>query len=339
VDTADAWDSGIVEMGAADSSSGDTASEEGPGSPWESPPINEATVYAFSQVGTSGRDPQLLDLAPDVVIRAWQWWDTDGHRVSDYDFSYARDAHARGITFSGGGTASVLFQDEFPDPAQFDAIVSRDASGAIPPRTQPPVLYRASLANPSYRQYLVDAAKLQIDGGVDGLFFDELNGSYSGVNWDGNEGFDDLQIGDFNAFLLNRYPESTDFGTLFGMDPSNTLRRDVPANDITKNFNYRQYLSAKGWASTPMSSANPLALLWGGTIGNLPDPAATGFVDTVVTNKYWKEIADAVRTYARDRYGRTVFLTANGIWPYVDFQSVGLYDYNQHGTTSGSYVD
>jgi hypothetical protein len=216
--------------------------------------------------------------------------------------------------------------------------VSRDASGAIPPRTESP-LYRATLANPIYRQYLVDAAKLQIDGGVDGLFFDEVNGSYGGVAYDGNEGFDDLQIGDFNAFLLDRYPESTDFQALFAMEPGNILRRDVPANDINNNFNYRRYLSAKGWASAPMSSANPLAPLWGGTVGGLPDPAPTSFVDTVVTTKYWKEIADAVRAYARDKYGRKLLLTANGIWPHVDFQSVGLFDYNQHGTSAGSYVD
>jgi hypothetical protein len=293
--------------------------------------IEAATVFGFSQVGLTERDPQLFELAPDVVIRGWAWWDTDGHHQEDYDFSYVQEAHAANILFTGGGTASVFFRDEVDAEETFQAWVSRDSSGAIPARTTPPILYRATLANPAYRKYLVDAAKIQIDGGVDAIFFDELNGSYSGATYDGDEGYDDLQIGDFNAFLLNRYPASTDFSALFGMNPDNILRRDVPPNDIDANFNYRKYLAGK-------SGQNPLAPLWGTTISNFPDPDATSFIDTVLPNVYWKDIADQVRAYARDTYGRKVLLTSNGIFPYTDFQSVGLYDYNHH-LPNGNSVD
>jgi len=31
--------------------------------------------------------------------------------------------------------------------------------------------YRASLASPAYRQYIIGIGEIQIDGGVDGLFF------------------------------------------------------------------------------------------------------------------------------------------------------------------------
>src|SRR5580698_153287 len=35
-------------------------------------PADDLTVFAFSQVGTNASDPQVLALAPDMVMRAWQ---------------------------------------------------------------------------------------------------------------------------------------------------------------------------------------------------------------------------------------------------------------------------
>ncbi len=46
---------------------------------------------------------------------------------------------------------------------------------------------------------------------------------------------------------------------------------------------------------------------------------------------YWQEIVVAVRQYARETYGKEILITGNGILPFVDFQSVGLYDYNPDG--------
>ena len=46
---------------------------------------------------------------------------------------------------------------------------------------------------------------------------------------------------------------------------------------------------------------------------------------------YWQEIVVAVRNYARTKYGKDILVTSNGLFPFVDFQSVGLYDYNPDG--------
>ncbi len=233
-------------------------------------PLDDATVYAFSQTGDDQRDPQVLALAPDVNMRAWQRWDTYGRTPGEFDFGYVADAHAAGVkVFVGGTTATALFSDEFPN-AQFpslsvDDVDTRDATGAPVIHSKIlPGLHRGSLANPSYRAYLLQLCELQIDGGVDGLYFDEINQGYEGANFDGNEGFDAWHLADFNAYLLWRFP-GADYAALFGMTPDNLLKADVPAGDLTGNFNYQKYLASHGWGQTPFAAANPLRLVWGQT--------------------------------------------------------------------------
>jgi hypothetical protein len=293
--------------------------------------LDDVTVFAFSSTALNERDPQILELAPDMNLRAWQRWDTKGTVASDYDFSYVQSSHAAGIRFIGGTTATATFRDEVDTDAEFADRVTRDASGAEVEHTKIlPGLHRGNLANPAYREYLIRVCELQIDGGVDGLFFDELNGDYQGANFDGDEGFDDYHLADFNAYLLNKYPDGTDFGSLFGMSPDNSLRRDVPAGDLSQNFDYRAYLLMNGWSSQPFAAANPLAKEWGLSIGNRPAPLPVAFTDLAEPHRYWKAIATKLKAYARSK-GRDVLLTSNGVWPYVDLQSVGLYNGNNDG--------
>jgi hypothetical protein len=332
--------------------------------PWTGPPdaapplpLDDVTVFAFSQTGDGEPDPQVTTLAPDMNIRAWQRWDTYGV-TNDFDVGYLNDCHAAGIRFVGGTTATALFADEFPNarfPAlNVDDVDTRDASGTPVVHAQSlPGLHRGSLANPAYRAYLVQLAEIQIDDGVDGLFFDEINGGYQGAAYDGNEGFDAADLADFNAYLLWRFP-GADYVAMFQMAADNLLTAAVPAGDLRHNFNYQKYLSSHGWAAAPFTAANPLAPIWGRTTGNRPAPGANNFVDTAAPYRYWGQIAGQLRAYAQQRWGRSLVLTSNGIWPLVDFQSVGLYEYNQDddngaqaayvpvtagSTTSSAYLD
>ncbi len=307
-------------------------------------PLDDVTVFAFSQTGNDQGDPQVTTLAPDMNIRAWQRWDTYGVNAGDYDFGYVTQCHAGGIKFIGGTTATALFADEFPNPPfpalTVDDVCTRDASGQ--PVVHPqilPGLYRGSLADPDYRAYLIRIAEIQIDGGVDGLFFDEINQDYQGATYDGNEGFDAAHLADFNAYLLWRYP-GADYATMFQMPADNVLKAGVSAGDLTNNFNYQRYLAAKGWASSPFAAANPLAAIWGQTLGGRPTPAAPDFVNSAEPYRYWGAIAGALRAYAQQKYGRSIYLTSNGIYPLVDFQGVGLYNYNQDddGGREAEYV-
>jgi len=298
-------------------------------------PLDDVTVYAFSQTPDDVGDPQVLALAPDMNMRAWQRFDTYGV-MNDYDFRYVADAHAAGVkVFIGGTTATALFPDEFPN-AQFpslsvDDVSTRDANN------QPvihdkilPDLRRGSLANPEYRAYLVRICKMQIDGGVDGLYFDEINQDYEGADFDGNEGFDAYHLADFNAYLLWRFP-GADYGAMFGMTSDNLLTAGVPAGDLVNNFNYQKYLAGRGWGSSPFDSRNPLRAIWGQTVGGRPTPGAADFVNSAEPYRYGGAIVSELRDYAQRTYGRAIYLAVNGVYPLVDFQGVGLFAYNNDG--------
>jgi hypothetical protein len=295
-------------------------------------PMNDVTVFGFSQTGPRERDTQVAELKPDINIRAWQRWDRDGVAAADYDTDWLKDCHATGVRFIGGSTATVVFRDETSSEAQFEDWATRDASGNLVQHNNiVPGAHRASLANPGYRAYLAAIGKLQIDAGVDGLFFDEVASVSEGANYNGNEGFDDYHLADFNAYLLAKYPAGTDFQARFGMTADNLLRRDAPQGDLSANFNYRKYLASHGWAATPYANSNPLAVEWKRLAPNRIPPGAQDFLAASEPYRYWKEIVQELRDYARRKYQRPVLITSNGIFPYVDFQSVGLYDFNAEG--------
>jgi len=297
------------------------------------------TVFAFSQEGdlSGPGDPQVFAAAPRVVPRAWARWDTGGTKPSDYNFGYPAQAKADGIVFIGGTTATVLFQDEFPMAEQFNSVVSCNAQGQ--PVVHPPSgFYRGSMASQSYRQYIIGIGEIQIDGGVDGLFFDEVSGSYEGATFNFNEGFDDADIADFGGFLCAKYPNLTpgQWQSQFGVTADDNLNCSAPPSISGRAFNYRGYLARNGWQTNPLSQLNPLAAEWGIIDGSGPLPHDGTFTNTYVSLVYWQEIVLTLRTYARQRYGREIYITANGVYPFVDFQASGLYDYNTNGPTGTS---
>ena len=351
-DAPDAGADGATDSGAgADAPSDRVVVDTGLG-PWSvsvdaaAPvPLDDITVYAFSQTGDGQADPQVAALAPDMTMRQWQRWDTYGRTAGDFDFGAVAAAHDAGVKlFIGGTTATALFSDEFPNP-QFpsltvDDVDTRDATGA--PVVHPKILpdfHRGSLANADFRAYLIRLCQVQIDGGVDGLYFDELNQGYQGANFDGDEGFDAAHLTDFNAYLLSRFP-GADYQAMFGMTPDNLLKADVPAGDLAANFDYRRYLAAHGWASTPFAAANPLGKVWGQTEGGRPSPGMPDFVNTAEPYRYWGALTRALRDYARQQYGRSLIITTNGLYPLVDFQGVGLYNFNHDdaGGAEAQYV-
>lgn len=296
---------------------------------------------AFSQVPTNLEDPQVLDLAPDLLLRAWAHWDNWGAKPSDYDFSYASDCHAKGVTFIGGNTASALFADEVSSE-EFLLDVSRDASGNPVSHPELPggaaTGYRGSLGSPSFRKHVLYNTEFQIDGGVDGMHFDEVLGSYTGSNFvGGNEGFDDYQVADFGAYLCNKYANSlATLTTDRGVTAADNLDCTGPSGG--RDFDYRGYLARHGAQGSPLSaSLNPLATDWGTTTNNRPDPAKGTFLETYPPLVYWQQMVLALRTYARERLGREIFVSANGIFPFVDFQTVGLYDGNIDGPGGASF--
>jgi hypothetical protein len=197
--------------------------------------------------------------------------------------------------------------------------------------------YRASLANPAYRQRLIDIAKIQLDGGVDGVHFDEVLGGYTGANWNGgNEGFDDYHVADFGAYLCARYAQSPSTLTS-ALDVTAQDHLDCTGPSGGRAFDYRAYIARHGASGAPLGAMNPLARDWGFNVNNRPDPSQRTFLETYPTLVYWQQIVVALRTYAREQYHREILLSANGIYPFVDFQSVGLYTPNADGPGNSSF--
>ena len=110
----------------------------------------------------------------------------------------------------GGGTTSIIFPQDLATPEIFDDMSTRDADNLPVPHDEmgvPGGPRRGNMFNPKYRNYLLSWAKVQIDGAVDGLFFDEVISGFSGgqkYGFNGNEGFDDYAIAEFNRYLLNK---------------------------------------------------------------------------------------------------------------------------------------
>ena len=194
------------------------------------------------------------------------------------------------------------------------------------------------MASQAYRQYIIGIGEIQIDGGVDGLFFDEVSGSYQGATYNGNEGFDDADVADFGGFLCAKYPDLTpaQWQSQFGVVAGDNLNCSASAALRGRAFNYRGYLERYKWQTNPLSESNPLAAEWGSVGGPGTLPQNGTFIDTYLSLVYWQDIVLTLRTYAREKYGREIYITSNGVYPFVDFQSNGLYDYNVSGPNGSS---
>lgn len=308
--------------------------------------VDKIQVFGFSQSNVDEEeDNQVFDFKPDMNIRAWQKWKVTGTRVEDFNVAAVERYHNEGVLFIGGGTASILFREEASSEEEFLDWVTVDAFGdPVPHNYIVSGAFRASLASESYRKYLVDLMKLQIDAGVDGIFLDEVNGGgYSGGDkwrFNGNEGFDKYFLSDFTEYLLEKYPSFSgeDWGNTFSMSDRNYPKADIPTSDLDNNFNYRTYLQEHGWLEDPMTEDNPLLLEWGVVTPNRVLPNASSFREVAV-NRYWKKIVDALRYYALHKYSREILITSNGIFPYTDFNSLGMYNYNSDDYDgTGPYV-
>ena len=300
------------------------------------------TVFAFSQQGQNlPADPQVFAMSPNIVPRAWARWDRGGVQPSDYNFDYPAQARAAGVTFIGGTTATALFKDEFPAASKFNEVVSCDATGQ-PVFHAAMKFYRGSLASPAYRQYLIGIGEMQIDGGVDGLFFDEVDFSYQGAtsgNGDnGDEGFDDANVADFGGFLCGKYPKysPTDWQSKYGITTTDNLDCSKSATTRGRTFNYRGYLARIGWQASPLNRSNPLAAEWGTIVGGHPEPKNGTFTGTYTSLVYWQDIVLTLRNYARQKYNKEIYITANGVFPFVDFQTIGLWGGDPDGPGGAS---
>lgn len=305
--------------------------------------MSHLTVFGFSHNNPEDSDPQVYNsLVPDISTRAWLagWSANEG--PSQYNMSFLQNCRSKNIVFMGGITGSAVFRVDASSESEFLDWITRDAQNNPVNHTEIyNGYYQGSLANPNYRTHLLNKMKMQLDLGVDGLTIDETDGNgYSGGikwGWNGNEAYDDYFISDFNRYLMDKYPNYSqmDWANHFGMTVDNIIRCDLPYNDLSRNFNYRKYLKTKGFDSNPHSPANPLAAEWGSVTSSRVPLIDNCFLEKAI-RLYLKDEIMQLRAYARDKYSKEILITGNGIYPYMDYNSLGMFDYNHddHGSNA-----
>jgi len=302
--------------------------------------MDDLTVFAVAQLPLAGASDtkaldRILQVSPDLVLRGWGQWSDQGILPSSYDgrFISSLHQHQPPILFLGGGTASALFAAQFPaQEGDFQKYASRSASHGLP------VLHadlnegeaRGSLANPHFRDYLANIAGYQMERGVDGLVFSELNADMLGNHhadddgYDGDEGYDDYHITDFTDFLLAKYTD--DALKVFDLPRDNQPSRKYSALRLTPrdgwhNFNYRDY---RGMGGTR------LAADWGAVVADTTPSQPMTFADQATPYHYWPALVKELRDRATVQGLGRFFISANGIFPGVDFVSYSLYDDDAH---------
>jgi hypothetical protein len=226
-----------------------------------------------------------------------------------------------GITFIGGLTASVIFQDQM-SAADFADEVGRDATDQPVPHPEiVPLAFRGALASPGFRQRLIDIAELQIDGGVDGIFFDEVVSSYIGASYDGDEGFDDHNVADFGRFLCAKH--AGDPATLAGFDFTVRRRLRLRVRRSGRRLRLPRLPGTARRRDRAAGRRQPAGGEWGTVVQNRSDPSKGTFVQIFPALVYWQEIVLAVRQYARQSTARKSSSRATAFSPSSTFSRSG----------------
>lgn len=283
--------------------------------------LSECIVWTLNQtpaepqVDTREEAELAASVPSDFLMRAWfKWRDAHDYQKARFVIPIAKSG---GALFGGGTTVSALYRGENGiSPAQFRRMATRDPFGHIFPAWGKPEIAHGAIASREYLDYVLRWCYGQIEAGVDGLFMDEISAAYGPF-----EGYDDASMVQFAQWLKRKYcdgkgwrPDDRRWREKFGIDLSD---REICPDGTIGRFNYRAYLVKRGMACDPLAKDNPLAPEWG-----------RGWWDKGTfcewrMDQAWRYLCDHIRERAR-AVGRRVYIHANGLAKYVDFQVVGM---------------
>ena len=282
--------------------------------------VADIRVFAVYEPVFTWQDVDILSrVQPDFVCRGWFKWGStpDWQAVAPL----AQACRERGILLQGGITLAALYPGENGmDDAAFRDFACHGTDGK-PYLCGPSVQsgwYHLSLYNPKVIEYLKREARLQLDAGAIGIWYDEIEGYY---DWNPTEGYDPYACAAFRDWLIRKYctgqgwrEDDPRWHTQFGIDLAKH-------GGSIRTFDYLRHLQTtpgnggkplaadppqgnpRGWAA----SANPLYREW----GYAWDRKAQGtFRFDTVAATFADILADADR-YAREKHGRTLISTYN----------------------------
>ena len=243
--------------------------------------LRHAKVYAICQPGNSEEDVRALrDMGVDVVVRGvhgvWNQSPEQGRLGQQSRAPLMALSHDLGLCFLTMITSAAIYPSDVP-PGKYEAYVARDALNRMIPVGN---WHQGCLNNPEYRAYVKSIARAVIDGGADGIHFDESYGKYYWMK--PLPGFCDHCGAQFREYLRAKYPPAA-------------LKDRFGIADIG-GFNYRDYLKTRGLSEKPWDS--PLHNDW-------------WLFQLEATARYEKEIVEDAKAYARTKYGRDLVTNAN----------------------------
>ena len=277
-------------------------------------------VFAVYEPVLSRQDVEILSrVHPDFVCRGWFKW----HHTPDWQ-TYAPLAQAcagLGIQLQGGITLSSFYPCDYgmSDAAFRDfATHGTDGQPYHCRMSDSGGWYQLSLYNPKVVETLKREARLQIDAGAAGLWYDEIEGYY---DWNPTEGYDPYACAAFRDWLVRKYcvgqgwrEDDPRWRSRFGIDLAKhggSIRtfdyllhlRTTPGKDGRPLAENPPQGHPRAWAV----SANPLYREWGfawdrKAAGTFRFDTAAATFDDILT--------DADR-YAREKYGRALVNTYN----------------------------
>ena len=243
--------------------------------------LRDAKVFAICQPGNTEEDVRALrEMGVEVVVRgvhgAWHQ-SPDGARAGQASkLPLMELSHQLDLCFATMISSAAIYPEDVP-PGKYEAWVTRDARNRMLPVGN---WHQGCLNNPEYREYVKSMARAVIDGGADGIHYDE---SYAKYYWmKPLPGFCDHCCAQFREYLRSKYDVAA-LQERFGID------------DLER-FEYRDYLSAKGLADAPWRS--PLHDDW-------------WLLQLDATIRYEKEIVEDSKAYAREKCGRDLVTNAN----------------------------
>ena len=198
--------------------------------------LHDAKVFAICQPGNTEADVRALrEMGVDVVVRgvhgAWHQ-SPDSARAGQQSKLPLMDlSRELGLCFATMITSAAIYAEDVP-AGKYETWVTRDAQNRMLPVGN---WHQGCLNNPEYREYVKTMARAVIDGGADGIHYDE---SYAKYYWmKPLPGFCDHCCAQLRDVLRAKYD-------------AQTLRERFGIEDI-EGFQYRDYLAARGLADKP----------------------------------------------------------------------------------------
>lgn len=243
--------------------------------------LKDAVVFGMCQEPRTPEDIEALaGMGVDVVVRgiscAWHATPEESRKRMASKLALRDLARKRGICFCTMITSAAIYADK-QGADKLEAWASRDSKGQV---IKTGSWNQGCLNDPEYRNYVKQIARAVIDGGADGIHYDE---AYSRWFW----------MRPIPCFCDDCCAELREF---IRQHHGAEKARALWGIEDLERFHYRDYLAKNGHADKPYQS--PLHNVW-------------WEMQMDSTYRYETEIVQDAKQYGIEKYGREIVVNSN----------------------------